>query len=343
MSRVTVLMPCYNAEEFLQESIGSLLSQSMADFVLLIVDDGSTDCSADIIQSFAVQDQRIRYIRESNNKGIIFRRNQLLTLCDTPIACWADADDYYFPERLEKQLTFLDKNLDVGVCSCDFIRMKDGKEEYVSIDPARLSREFMLFYNALFNPGAMFRMEHVRKHRVGFSQEVSGASDYHFWCSLMPVTSFAQINLPLVKYRIHPGQESIANRSRQMKGHCEAVVKNLSVYGVDMSEHEVAILLIYPIESCGGKLSVRDHKQALATLHKLKNTLPVADNPNMEKVLLNIARAHCRRLGIGAIGNLFKLFGIRWLNYSRCYGAELTKKMLITSLYRSRQASEAIK
>jgi len=111
---VSVVMTVYNGEKFLAEAIESVLSQTFADFELLIVDDGSTDGSADKIQAFAGRDKRIRFFQLERNMGMADARNCGIAAAAGEYVAIMDCDDVSMPDRLEKQVAFLRANLDIG-------------------------------------------------------------------------------------------------------------------------------------------------------------------------------------------------------------------------------------
>lgn len=111
---VSVIVSVYNCETFLAEAIDSILAQTVTDFEMLIVDDGSNDSSADIIRSYQNRDSRIRFFQLERNLGVAAGRNRALTEATGDYITLMDCDDISLPERLEKQMTFLQANPEVG-------------------------------------------------------------------------------------------------------------------------------------------------------------------------------------------------------------------------------------
>ena len=109
--KATVLMPVFNGEKHLNEAINSILSQSFQDFEFLIIDDGSTDHSKKIIRSY--QDKRIRFIENDRNLQLSRTLNRGIQLAKGEYILRMDADDISFPNRLEKQIQFMDQNLEI--------------------------------------------------------------------------------------------------------------------------------------------------------------------------------------------------------------------------------------
>ncbi len=111
--KVTVLMPVYNAEKYLKTAIESILKQTFSDFELLIINDGSTDGSEEIIRSF--NDKRIRLFNNEQNLGIIKTLNKGLNLAKGEYIIRMDADDISLPDRLELQVKYMEENPGIGI------------------------------------------------------------------------------------------------------------------------------------------------------------------------------------------------------------------------------------
>lgn len=105
--RISCLLPVYNGEEFLEEAIGSILSQTFRDFELVVVDDGSRDSTPDILARLAAEDPRLRVIRQENG-GIVAALNAGLKACRGEYVARMDADDVALPHRFQFQLDYLD-------------------------------------------------------------------------------------------------------------------------------------------------------------------------------------------------------------------------------------------
>ncbi|MEI7581210.1 glycosyltransferase [Runella sp.] len=132
--KVTILLPVYNGQESLARAISSIINQTYPDWKLLILEDGSTDATSSIAQSF--KDTRIKIISDGLHLGIVTRLNQGIQLTDTPYIARMDADDVSYPERLKNQISFLEVNptIDlVGTAIC--VVNKEGKQVRQHIFP----------------------------------------------------------------------------------------------------------------------------------------------------------------------------------------------------------------
>ena len=127
MPKVTVLMPVFNGERYLQEAIASILGQTFTDFELLIIDDGSTDKSTGIIKSFT--DKRIQLVKNVQNIGLIKTLNKGIDLANGEYIARMDCDDISLSQRLEKQVNFLNRHPETSVVACHIVQINsDGKE-----------------------------------------------------------------------------------------------------------------------------------------------------------------------------------------------------------------------
>jgi len=219
---ISVLMPAFNAEDHIAEAIQSILRQTFSDFELIILNDGSTDRTSEIINGFA--DQRIRKIELRQNQGLVNARNQLVTTARGRYIAFLDSDDIAFPDRLQKQFRFLETGA-ADVCGGAHFslyestgRLKASKERYRDAD----IRALMTIYSPLCNPAVMGRAELFKKHPYQAGQD--SAEDYSLWQTLaLAGYRFANLRDKLITYRIHRKQttqikntetNSVFNQSR---------------------------------------------------------------------------------------------------------------------------------
>ena len=106
MEKLIVFIPCYNADKYISETIDSLIKQTFKDFKILVIDDGSTDRSRDIVKQYAMQDHRILLVENEINRGIVYTRNRGLKLCDGEYIALMDADDIAPLYRLDEEVRY---------------------------------------------------------------------------------------------------------------------------------------------------------------------------------------------------------------------------------------------
>lgn len=162
---VSVVMSAYNTESTIRESVGSILSQSLADLELLIADDCSTDHTYTLLQEMAAEDQRIRLYRNTENRGQAYTRNMLFKKARSDFIAIMDSDDISEKERLEVQWTFMKKNPQYGYTGTWF-RKKDDSGVLSGVIGRRkgiIRKEDYLFGIPFAHPTAMFRLTALKK------------------------------------------------------------------------------------------------------------------------------------------------------------------------------------
>lgn len=201
--KVSVIMPVYNRENFLKESIGSILNQTFSEFEFIIVDDASTDSSFEIIEEYAKEDKRIKLLRNLNKKGIVGALTTAINAAQGEYIVRMDSDDISLPERIEKQILYMDRNLEVGACGT-WVRLFDGSDGTWELptDPDVIKCT-MFFCGAIANPSAIIRRKIFSDLGFSYDDSFVVAEDYDFWTRL--ADSFKLSNLPevLFLYRIH--------------------------------------------------------------------------------------------------------------------------------------------
>jgi len=210
-------MSVYNGQRFLSEAVQSILGQSFSDFEFVIVDDGSTDKSSEILAQYMRRDGRIRFHRHTN-KGRAVSLNIGMELSKGRYIARMDADDVALPHRLKEQVDFLELHPEVGLLSGSYERISsDGR----LLDRVRLPlrddeiRSMMLHSNAMCHPAVMMRKE-VAIACGGYRKVFLDADDYDLWLRMSERIQLANLEQPILRYRVHSKQASIVNLRHQM-------------------------------------------------------------------------------------------------------------------------------
>ncbi len=205
--KVTVLMPVYNAEKYLREAIDSVLNQTYTDFELLIINDGSTDHSPDIIETYT--DNRIRLVENETNLRLIATLNKGIELSKGELIARMDADDVCLPRRLEKQVAFMESHPEVGLCGT-FMRTIGLEEDYnIGYATTHDEIKFKLFFDTHFpHPATMLRRSVMMEHNLRFEKAFIHTEDFELWNRMAEVCRLAIIPEILVLKRHHPEQIS---------------------------------------------------------------------------------------------------------------------------------------
>lgn len=215
---ISVIMPVHNAEKFVSEAISSILNQTFADFEFIIIDDGSTDNSWDIIQSFA--DDRIIAVRNAANRGTYPSRNIGIRLMKGKYMAVMDADDIALPDRLRIQFDCMKNNPDVLATGTQYTllgtdRISEKPVLHAEIQAALLNDSCML------HPSLLVRSD-VIKRLSGYDEQYIYASDYDLICRLSLMGRIENLPDICMLYRWHPDQISQAKRLEQ-KGYANII------------------------------------------------------------------------------------------------------------------------
>ena len=213
---VSVVMSVYNGEKYLRPAIESILNQTFSDFEFIIIDDGSTDESAAIINSY--NDARIRLIQQEN-KGLTLALNVGLRAARGKYIARMDADDISHPSRLARQLAYLSQHSEVGVLGTAVQIIDDsgnasGKSRYPTSH--EVIRWHLCFNDPIMHPTVMMRRGVVIR-AGGYNADMVTAQDYDLWRRLSNVTRLANMNDVLLFLRRHKNSVSSMYSSMQRK------------------------------------------------------------------------------------------------------------------------------
>ena len=237
---VTVLMPVFNAANYIRESVESILGQTFKDFAFVIIDDGSTDETPEIIKSY--NDPRIIFQINPVNKGYIHCLNLGIEKIESKYIVRMDADDISMPDRLDKQVAFMESNPDVVVCGCGKINFLDGHPK-TETEVFNIIDSTELLFSSLFNtsiphPSAIIRNSVLRDHHILYDEEYYYAEDKAMWLDLSEFGKLANLPEYLIKYRLHQNQVSTTKHTIQRKNSLTKTRLALLDYGVDIKEEE---------------------------------------------------------------------------------------------------------
>ncbi len=196
MPKFTVAMPAYNDAAYINEAINSILNQTVSDFELLIIDDGSTDDTPNIIESY--NDKRLRIIHLEQNKGRPFVRNLALDEAQGEYLVWMDADDISLPHRLEKQAIFLDTHKDVALCG-GYMQCFGDSTHLVRVKTAQDAvKANIIWHSSILNGTSCMRLKSIQEHGIRYHENLLRAQDYAFFAEVCLSTPLKAANIPEV-------------------------------------------------------------------------------------------------------------------------------------------------
>mgnify|MGYP001826240840 CR=1 FL=1 len=292
---VSIVMPAYNAEKYLDTAILSVVEQSFNNWELIIVDDGSLDTTPEVINNWQQRDDRISSIRQSNSGRPACARNAGLDIVSGDFISFLDADDFYDRKRIEMTLEVFEKFPNVQVAFHDlyledefgkirdttylqlaeFIELVDEYTLYRDGDIWQFSDRYWVFvalyYAGMHTGTVMFRSDLCKKNALRFNQELTIGEDTELWCRIAEMGAVAFLDKPLATYRMH-GSGITSDTQKYVRGRLETCQ-----------------MIFDRIES---RLTNWEHRAFLAKLSEYKNDLAysyLCEGKNVEAMKLYLA------------------------------------------------------
>jgi len=200
--QVTVIIPTFNSAQFLTAAVDSVLAQTFKDFEIIVVDDGSTDNTEDVLKSYG---DKVRYIKQKN-QGVSVARNTGIKNSSAKYAAFLDSDDVWMPAKLEKQINALENNPKSKACYTEYISVsEDMKPQELKRLRAENSvlNDLLLRGNVIGPPSTILCERELFEELGGFDSGLSLSADWDMWIRLACVTELTFLKEPLIKYRLH--------------------------------------------------------------------------------------------------------------------------------------------
>lgn len=231
MPKISVVMPTYNSIRFIRESIESILNQTFVDFELIIIDDGSTDGSSEVIAKYKKQDERIYVYTNSKNQGIVASLNRGLACARGRYIARMDADDICHPIRFQKQIEFLNEHPSVGILGCA-VQYINSAGTILGVNSYPLEdteiRWTCLFSNPFAHPTVMMRNCILTKNSLLYDPLKQNVEDYDLWVRLLDKTKGANLKEALLQYRVHPSSITSNYKEKEFELLTDVVFTNIT-------------------------------------------------------------------------------------------------------------------
>jgi len=236
---VSVITPAWNAAQYIQPTMDSLLKQSYSNWEWLIVDDGSTDNTREIIARQS--DSRIRLIQNKHTGLPAAGRNVGLANAKGDFVAFLDSDDLWLPEKIEQQIALFEKEPDVGLVFSPYAVWNDGETSPHRILPDDIAHlpnpgnyfALLCLKNRIGNSTVVVRRSLLLEHgNLDEDPAVRGSEDYELWLRLSRFTRFAFVPVPLIWYRVHANSVS-SNETRNCRTSMRVIEKILARYPED--------------------------------------------------------------------------------------------------------------
>lgn len=215
---LTIGLPFFNNQNTLSSAIKSVLIQTYKNWELLLINDGSTDKSYTIANEFAQKDSRIKLISDGENRGLIFRLNEIIDLANGSYIARMDSDDMMMPEKLEEQMKILIDNQNIDVIDTAVYTINE-KDEPIGIrqagDLCTWDKKKILKHAFLFHATVIAKTSWYRRNK--YDEKFIRSEDFELWCRTFDTTVFYRISKPLFIYR--EGNVNIKNYTASNRTH----------------------------------------------------------------------------------------------------------------------------
>lgn len=233
---ISVLMPVYNSERYLKQAIESILSQTFTDFEFLIIDDGSRDGSAALLQTYAAQDPRIK-LTIRHNCGIAKTLNEMLFQAKGELIARMDADDIALPDRFQQQVEFLHQHPEI-VCVGSAQEWIDSEGNFLRewsppADDDTIQSLILTGKSQICHPSAMMRRQAVLQVN-GYNESMITASDLDLWLKLGEIGQLANLPDRLLKYRFHDSaisEKRLKEQHHNARSACQRAWERRNIQG----------------------------------------------------------------------------------------------------------------
>lgn len=301
--QISVILPAYNAEKYLHEAIDSILNQTYTNFELIILNDGSTDKTEEIILSYS--DPRIRYIKNEQNIRLIRTLNKGIELARGKYIARMDADDISLPNRFQVEYDFMERNPDISVCSSKIYHLfssnKIVKGHYYPCESPIACCFCSIFRTPLSHPASFFRAEILKKYRYDTSDGALHIEAFVLWGNLaLANEKMAVINERLLYYRDNDQSICHSYTGLQIANHKKRVRYMLKTM-LDINISDRILNVMYDLSVTKG---LHDLKQSLSVINESKKKF-IMKNELTKRQKTDVSKT-AKRIKIGTLMNSFR-------------------------------------
>lgn len=213
---VSIIMPNYNCEKYLDETINSVINQTYSNWELIVVDDKSTDKSVEIISSYSKNDSRIHLVVNDVNSGAAFSRNKAISMAKGKFISFLDSDDLWKKDKLEKQIRFMINN-NIGFSYSYYDRINENSEplNMLITGPKKIGKYKMFRYNYIGCLTVIYDSEKVGL--ISINPDLKSRNDYAMWLKVIKKTKCYLFAENMASYRVRRGTLSHSGIKKSIK------------------------------------------------------------------------------------------------------------------------------
>lgn len=231
---ISVVMSTYNRADFLSSSIESILTQTMDDFEFIIINDGATDNTEEILKKYAKKDSRIKILTNTSNQGLIYSLNRGLEIAKGKYIARMDDDDISLPKRFERQFYFMENNPDVAVVASWIGNPKNQKVWPIQqeTDPEKIKIQVFLDSVPIAHPAAFIRKSFIDRHHIRYDHKYMAVEDRKFWLDIIDaggkITSIPEVLLLFRRHATNSQQYYIEQHNNRIKFYQDEILSRFA-------------------------------------------------------------------------------------------------------------------
>jgi glycosyltransferase involved in cell wall biosynthesis len=295
--KLSVLMPNFNNEPYLKECLQSLVNQTFSDFLVIIVDDCSTDKSIDIINAF--QDDRIRLYQKDQQTGIVDALNLGLSKITSPYFIRMDGDDISAPDRFEKLIYFLDTNPDFDICSSSIQTFGSRNELQNYEENPLMNKANLVFNHSVGHASCIFRTSLFATNQITYLDGFWRLEDYFLFYRLKDLGNATSLNQPLYLYRQGEYNNNPQIEEKKLDAYRKIYALILTDLGIEVTEKSIKIHLELAKKSAPQSKYITYYEHANKILNANKknciypqNELNMVVHVALKRVIFKLIDAH---------------------------------------------------
>ena len=241
--KVSVLMSAYNCADYLGEAIESILNQTYDNYEFIIINNASPDNCIDIIRHYAKLDKRIRVINNTKNISFGAVQQQLLEEAKGEYLAFAHGDDIYKPERLAKQVEYLDIHPNVGLLSANHYNFGRIEDDVINLYNDHDIKSHLLWGTTIHISSTVLRRSLIDIHGLRMNPDLMAAADFQFFVDAAGITELAIHPDILSGWRIHDKQGTLTLKEKMFQEHYNVVSSHLNKFGIKTDKEILDVFL----------------------------------------------------------------------------------------------------
>jgi glycosyltransferase involved in cell wall biosynthesis len=279
---ITVLMPNFNNEPFLKDAIDSVLNQTFTDFIFIIVDDGSTDRSVEIIKRYA--DKRILLIEKKINSGIVDTLNVGLAQTTSKYFIRMDGDDLSTADRFSVLYKFMENNPDVGVCGSNIKVFGTEDEIWKYSSDKNKCKARLIYSNGVGHAAAIFRTDVLKKNNISYSDKHPYMEDYDLFSALKRHTEFCNVEKELYHYRVLQHNSTVKNNHTRLERYRDFYKTIIDELDIEPTDKNAELHLEFFIKS-SLSFTVHEYREWITLLIRQNQKANIYPQVALEEIL----------------------------------------------------------